>query len=238
MLSFGSKALIVVTSQAKLGTTGELTGYYLPEVTHPYSVLQTVGIEIDIASVRGGEAPLDPNSLDLGDPRTRELWDTPSFRDKLKHTRALAEIEADEYCAIIYAGGHGTMWDFRENREVQRVTKKIWDHGGIVAAVCHGPAALVDVMLEPGMPLIRGKEIAGTSNEEEVASGKADVVPFLLESALRERGAIYSCAAPRHAHVVEDGRLITGQNPASALPLAEALVEALKRIGRIEKRSH
>lgn len=211
------KALIVVTSHDRLGDTGKPTGYYLPEVTHPYYALADAGIEVDVASPKGGEAPMDPSSRDRTDPANARFLDTPADRDKLARTTALADVDPSAYGAILFAGGHGTMWDFRDDRDVQRLAAAIHEQGGVVAAVCHGPAALVDVRLSSGEFLVAGKRVTGFSNDEEEAAELTRVVPFLLESMLVERGGRYEKADGLwREHVATDGLLVTGQNPASA----------------------
>ncbi len=229
MSAVGIKVLIVVTSHATLGTTGKPTGYYLPEVTHPYAELIEKGIIVDIASPKGGKAPLDARSLDLQDPVNRYFWETPATRAKLENTIPLAEIKAESYNAILFAGGHGTMWDFAENEQIQKLTKEIYENDGYVAAVCHGPAALVDVKLSNGKYLVDGKNVAAFSNAEEEAAGLTNIMPFLLETELVKRGAVYSKANLWAKHVVTDRRLITGQNPASASEVGQSLANLLSK---------
>jgi putative intracellular protease/amidase len=230
------KALIVVTSHDRLGNTGKHTGYYLPEVSHPYYALLEAGIEVDIASPKGGAAPMDPSSGDRKDPANARFLDTPADRDKLTRTIRLAEVAPADYGAILFAGGHGTMWDFREDRDVQRLAAAIHEQGGVVAAVCHGPAALVDVRLSSGDFLVAGKRVTGFSNDEEEAAELTKVVPFLLESALIDRGGRYQKAAGLwREHVVTDGRLVTGQNPASAAGVGKAVAELLESAAQEER---
>lgn len=221
------RALIVVTSHAQLGDTGKPTGYYLPEVAHPYAALVARGIEVDIASIAGGTAPLDPSSLQLTDPVNKHFWETPATRAKLEHTQPLSQIDPGRYQAVLFAGGHGTMWDFPNNPDVQRIAASIYEAGGVVAAVCHGPAALVDVKLSSGQHLVAGRHVAAFSDAEEEAAGLTRVMPFLLQSTLEQRGARYSKAALWQAHVQVDGRLITGQNPASAAGVGTAVATLL-----------
>lgn len=223
------KALIVVTSHDRLGDTGKPTGYYLPEVTHPYFALVDAGVEVDIASPRGGEAPMDPSSGDRTDPANARFLDSAGDRAKVAGTMRLAEVDPAGYDAILFAGGHGTMWDFREDRDVQRLAAAIDQKGGVVAAVCHGPAALVDVRLSSGAFLVAGKRVTGFSNAEEEAARLTEVVPFLLESMLVERGGRYEKAEDGlwKAHVVTDGRLVTGQNPASAAGVGREVARLL-----------
>lgn len=222
------KALIVVTSHDRLGDTGKQTGYYLPEVTHPYYALLDAGVEVDVASPRGGAAPMDPSSGDRTDPANARFLDTPADRDKASRTTRLADVAPSAYDAILFAGGHGTMWDFREDRDVQRLAAAIHENGGVVAAVCHGPAALVDVRLSSGEYLVAGKRVTGFSNDEEEAAELTKVVPFLLETLLVEHGGRYEKAAGLwKEHVVTDGRLVTGQNPASAAGVGREVARLL-----------
>lgn len=222
------KALIVVTSHDRLGDTGKPTGYYLPEVTHPYFALVDAGVAVDIASPRGGEAPMDPSSGDRSDPANARFLASAADREKTARTIALADVDPARYDAILFAGGHGTMWDFREDRHVQRLAAAIHEKGGVVAAVCHGPAALVDVRLASGEPLVAGKRVTGFSDAEEEAAKLTKVVPFLLERALVERGGRYEKADGLwQAHVVTDGRLVTGQNPASAAGVGREVARLL-----------
>ncbi len=223
-----SKALIVVTSHSQLGKTGKPTGYYLPEVTHPYFELEKAGFEIDIASPLGGEAPMDESSRDLSDEANRKFLEQPSLVAKLKNTIALEKINPKDYTAVLYAGGHGTMWDFAESKEIIRVTSKIFENQGVVAAVCHGPAALVNVKLSNGKYLIDGKRVTGFSNAEEEAAKLTETMPFLLQTVLEKRNAKYESAPLWMKRVVVDGNLVTGQNPASAKAVGEAIVNILK----------
>ncbi len=221
------RVLVVVTSHSVLGSRGTPTGYYLPEVTHPYAALANRGIEVDIASPKGGEAPLDRNSVKLDDPITRQLWETPEFRRALQNTLKLDEVDASQYSGVVFAGGHGTMWDFRTDPGVQRVTREVWENNGVVGAVCHGPAALVDVKLSNGKYLVDGKTVSAFTDEEEEAAGLTKIVPFLLASELKTRGAKHTFAPLWRSHVVADGRLVTGQNPASAKGVCEKVAEIL-----------
>ena len=226
-MSTQKRALIVVTSHAQLGDTGKPTGYYLPEVAHPYAALVARGIEVDIASIAGGTAPLDPSSLQLTDTVNKQFWETPATRAKLEQTQPLSQIEPGRYQAVLFAGGHGTMWDFPKNPDVQRIAASIYEAGGVVAAVCHGPAALVDVKLPSGQYLVAGRQVAAFSDAEEDAAGLTQVMPFLLQSTLEKRGARYSKAALWKAHVQVDDRLVTGQNPASAAGVGAAVATLL-----------
>ncbi len=222
------KALVVVTSHAQLGQTGKDTGWYLSEVSHAYYPMSEAGLQIDFASPNGGAAPMDAKSLDLKDPiNNRFVQDTQVF-SQLKNTIAMKDVNPNEYQVIYFAGGHGTMWDFADNQDIKKVTTQIYEKGGVVAAVCHGPAALVGLKLSNGKYLVDGKAIAAFSNDEEEAVELTQIVPFSLETKLRLQGGQYTKAPPWKAHVVVDQRLITGQNPASAEGVGRAIVRELK----------
>jgi putative intracellular protease/amidase len=226
------KVLIAVTSHETLGNTGRKTGYYLPEVAHPFLALIDRGFsleQIDIVSPQGGKAPMDPNSYDLNDPKNKRFLEEPTFAARLEHTLRPADIDPADYSAIIFAGGHGTMWDFPEAEALLRIAAAIYEQNHIVAAVCHGPAALVNLTLSDGQYLIANKAITGFSNDEESAVGLTEVVPFLLESKLIERGAAYEKAPLWQSNVVVSGRLVTGQNPASAEGVGEAVAALLEQ---------
>jgi putative intracellular protease/amidase len=212
--------LIVLTSHDDLGGVRP-TGYYVPEAAHPWEVFSRAGFEVEVASVQGGAPPQD--GFDPEDAVQVAFLATPQQRD----TTPLARVDASRYDAVFYAGGHGTMWDFPGDPDVARVGREVYENGGVVAAVCHGPAALVDLTLSDGSHLVRGKRLAAFTNAEEKAAGVAEVVPFLLADALVERGARHEPGPDFEARVVVDGRLATGQNPASAVPLAERVVELL-----------
>lgn len=220
------RVLIVVTSHGKLGDTGKETGYYLPEVAHPYSVLDEKGFDIDIASPQGGKAPMDPKSRDLKDPINKAFLDNKKSASKLENTLKLGDIKSSDYGTIMFAGGHGTMWDFPNDKDVLRLSSEIYGNGGIVAAVCHGPAALVNIKLSNGKYLVDGKKVATFTNEEESEVKLDKVVPFLLESELRKRGATIEKAPNWQPKVVTSERLITGQNPKSASGVGEAIAKA------------
>lgn len=222
------RVLIVVTNHDKLGETGRQTGYYLSEVSHPWQVITEAGYVVDFASPRGGAAPMDPTSMDLSDPINASFWGSETNRRALENTISLAAVDAARYRAIIFAGGHGTMWDFPTDAALARVTRTIYESGGVVAAVCHGPAALVGVTLSDGTPLVAGRRVACFTNAEEEAVGLTAVMPFLLETRLTELGAKPETAENFSAKVVVDGRLVTGQNPASATGLGREVVKLLQ----------
>ncbi|WNZ22634.1 type 1 glutamine amidotransferase domain-containing protein [Leptolyngbya sp. NK1-12] len=219
------KILIVLTSHDTLGNTGKETGFYLPEVSHPVDVFERAGLIVEYVSPKGGKAPMI--GIDRTDPLNAEFLDNPSKMAQVENTLHPTQVNPSEYAAIFYAGGHGTMWDFPDNQELAEVAARIYAQGGIVGAVCHGPAALVNVQLANRDYLVAGKVVAGFTNEEEVEVGLADVVPFLLEDKLKERGALIEKAPNFQAKVVVSERLVTGQNPASAAGVAEQMVRLL-----------
>ncbi|PZU91000.1 MAG: type 1 glutamine amidotransferase domain-containing protein [Chryseobacterium sp.] len=221
------KILFVVTSHDKKGNTNEPTGYYLGEVSHPWEVLHSAGYDIDFVSPKGGKAPVD--GLNLEDAVNKEFWDNKEYRTKIENTMKPSDVDPSKYAAIFYAGGHGTMWDFPDNAELQNIARKIYENNGIVSAVCHGPSALVNLKLSNGKYLVEGKKVNAFTNEEETAVKLENVVPFLLENQLKERGAIFEKSGLWQNHVVADGRLITGQNPQSAKSVGEEILKQLKQ---------
>lgn len=219
--------LMVLTSHATKGSTGEATGYYLGEVTHPLAVFDAAGIPVEFASIQGGEPPVD--GLDLDDATNARYWNDATFRNAVRTTIRLHDVDAGKYSAVFYAGGHGAVWDFPDSPAVQRVTREIYEAGGVVGAVCHGPAALVNVTLSDGTYLVAGKQVSAFTNDEERAVKLDQVVPFLLANRLVERGALHQPAPDWTAKVVTDGRLVTGQNPQSATVTAEAVRDLVLR---------
>jgi putative intracellular protease/amidase len=220
LADMSKRILIALTSHDDLGGL-EKTGYYVPEAAHPWEIFRRAGYEVDVASVRGGEPPQD--GFDPGDPAQVAFLAAPEARD----TARLSDLDASRYDAVLYAGGHGTMWDFPDDPDVIRVGREVYERGGVVAAVCHGPSALVNLTLSDGSYLVAGKRVAAFTNEEEELRGVTHVVPFLLADKLVERGAEHEPGPNWQAQVVVDDRLATGQNPASAAPLAERVLEVL-----------
>jgi len=220
------KVLIVLTSHDTLGETGKETGFYLPEVTHPLDAFTQAGLTVDFVSPKGGKAPMV--GIDLEDPLNKAFLDDLEQVARVENTLNPAQIDPAEYGAIFYAGGHGTMWDFADNRELARIAAAIYEAGGIVGAVCHGPAALVNLKLSDGEYLVANKTVAAFTNEEEAAVELTDIVPFLLEAKLIERGANFTKVANFQVCVVECDRLVTGQNPASAAGVGEKMVELIE----------
>ncbi|WPU64552.1 type 1 glutamine amidotransferase domain-containing protein [Peredibacter starrii] len=218
-------ALIVVSSHENLGSTGKKTGWYLSEVTHIYYPLSKAGFDIEFASPKGGAAPMDESSRDLKDPENKQFLEDRALMEKMKTTLALSEVDPKKYQVIHFAGGHGAMWDFAENRDINRVASQIYEQGGIVSAVCHGPAALVNIKLSNGDYLIKGKDVNSFTDSEEAAVGNTKVVPFLLETTLKSRGAKFHAGKDWEDKVVVSERLITGQNPQSGHSVGKKIVE-------------
>jgi putative intracellular protease/amidase len=220
------KAVIVVTSHDDLANTGKKTGYYLPEVTHPFYALQDSGVHVDIASIKGGKAPMDESSKDLEDElNKRFLAENAALLEK---TFELKNLDSNDYSAILFAGGHGTMWDFPGNEAVNLISRQIFEKGGVISAVCHGPAALLGIELSSGQLLIAGKNVTGFTNQEEIAVELDKVMPFALETELINSGANFIGKENWANNVVVDGRLVTGQNPASAFDVGQAVAKLLK----------
>lgn len=222
----GKRVLIVLTNHSELGDTGKSTGFYLSEASHPHHVFREAGLTVDFASPEGGLAPMD--AADREDPINAAFLDDADLVERTRNTASPNEVRPADYEAIFFAGGHGTMWDFPDDKGLQELTVAIYEQGGVVAAVCHGPAALVNVKLSNGEYLVNGKRVNSFTDEEEKAVELADVVPFLLESKLRERGGQFSQAENFERHVVVSDRLVTGQNPASATGVAEAVVDLIR----------
>ncbi|MFI6319238.1 dienelactone hydrolase family protein [Nonomuraea sp. NPDC050556] len=213
--------LMVLTSHATLGSTGRRTGFYVSEAAHPWEIFTAAGHQVDVASVAGGVPPRDGE--DPSDAAQRR------FLDALGATPSVADVDASAYDAIFFAGGHGTMWDFPDNPHLARLTREVYEGGGVVAAVCHGPSALAGVTLSDGTPLVAGKRVSAFTNAEEEAVGLTAEVPFLLADRLVAEGATHVPGPDFGAQVVTDGRLVTGQNPASARGVAEAVVSTLSK---------
>ena len=216
-----TRVLIALTSHSQLGDTSRTTGFYASEAAEPWSVFTAAGFDVDLVSVAGGRPPID--GLDENDPIQQKFLASVD----LEHTPAAAGLDASAYDAIFFAGGHGTVWDFPNDEALASLAAGIYENGGVVAAVCHGPSALVNLTLSDGSHLVDGKNVAAFTNAEEAAVGLTEVVPFLLADALTARGAIHHPAANFTPQTVTDGRLVTGQNPQSATSTAEAVVAVL-----------
>lgn len=224
------KVLFVVTSHDQLGNTGEKTGFWTEELAAPYYELLDQGIEITIATPKGGQPPIDPKSEDpsAATEDTKRFDKDSELQSKLKNTLKLADVNQADYDAVFYPGGHGPLWDLATDKNSIALIEAFYTNNKPVGFVCHAPAVLKDVKVN-GEFLVKGKKVTGFSNEEEEAVGLTKIVPFLLEDALKQNGATYSKAENWQPYAVEDGLLITGQNPASSKLVAQKLLNQLKK---------
>ncbi|MEM6255015.1 MAG: type 1 glutamine amidotransferase domain-containing protein [Cyanobacteria bacterium P01_D01_bin.156] len=223
------RILIVLTSHDQLGNTNHATGFWLEELACPYYIFVDAGASVTLASIKGGQPPLDPKShLDESQTEDTKRFLADGVAQKaLAHTIAIDQVNADDYDAIFLPGGHGTMWDFSTSAILSSLIASFDAEKKIVAAVCHAPAGLVNVKTSSGEPLVKGKTVTAFSNSEEKAVELDAVVPFLLETRLRELGATFEAGPDWGAFSKQDGNLITGQNPASSEPAAKAVLAAL-----------
>lgn len=223
------KILMLLTSHTQLGTTGKPTGFWLEELATPYFVFVDAGAEVTLASPQGGAAAADPRSEADPSPEVRRFLADPNAKVKLAKTHVLSSLDVTQYDAVFVVGGHGTMWDL-SSTEVGAQLSRGWNAGKVVAAVCHGPAALVNLVDAAGKPVVAGRRVAAFSDAEEKAMQLEKEMPFLLESKLSSLGAKYAKApALWQSFTVTDGKLVTGQNPASSRATAEATLKALRR---------
>jgi putative intracellular protease/amidase len=224
-----TKAVIVLTSHDRLGNTERKTGFHWEELATPYYVFLSRGFDVEIASIRGGMAPADPGSLPPEGERpasVERFLDDRAAMAKLRVTRHVDEVRAQDYALFFLPGGHGTMWDLPEDRSLAEVLTRAWRNGSVIGAVCHGPAGLLAARGTDGRPLVAGRHVSAFTDAEERAVGLDGVVPFLLESRLGELGAVFEAAAAFEPKLVRDGRLVTGQNPASAKLVADEMIAA------------
>ncbi|MGK7378896.1 type 1 glutamine amidotransferase domain-containing protein [Planococcus sp. 1R117A] len=225
------KILIVVTNHSALGRRGKKTGLWLRELTDFYHEVRDL-FEVDIISTSPQRVPLDPRSLleVLTNKKTRAYYMNDELMDQIKRPLTPDQVDGTDYAAIYFAGGHGTMWDFLDNKQLQELTKTVYEKGGIVSAVCHGPCGLLNVQLSDGRYLLSGHVVTGFSNQEEKIIGLYKDIPYSLEDSLRERGTLFKQAAlPFTSCVILSGRLITGQNPASARGVALKVIEQCRQ---------
>ncbi|HEY0175984.1 MAG TPA: type 1 glutamine amidotransferase domain-containing protein, partial [Pedobacter sp.] len=224
------KILFVVTSHDELGNTGKKTGLWIEEFAVPYYALTDQGVEVTIASPKGGQAPIDPKSVlpENSTVATKRFYADKTTQNRLSKTLVLSKVTEGSYDAVFYPGGHGPMWDLSEDQHSARLIESFYRNNKPVAFVCHAPAALKNVRDINGEPLIKGKNVTGFSNTEEEAGHLTHVVPFLLEDMLKEKGGHYQKAADWQPFVITDGLLITGQNPASSELVSQKLMELLK----------
>lgn len=223
------KILMVLTSHDQLGNTGKKTGFWLEEFAAPYYVFKDAGVQITLASPKGGQPPLDPKSSDPASQTdaTRRFDADAAAKAVLANTQKLSAISAKDYDAVFYPGGHGPLWDLAEDTASMALIEATIAAGKPVAAVCHAPGVFRHTKAANGKPLVQGKAVTGFTNSEEAAVGLTDVVPFLVEDMLTQHGGMYSKKADWQSYVVTDGLLITGQNPASSEAAAHALLKLL-----------
>jgi len=223
------KLLIVLTSHDELGDTGEKTGFWLEEFASPYYHLKDAGAQVTLASLRGGQPPIDPKSHepDFQTDATRRFADDQAAQNELANTAKLAEMKVEDFDGVFYPGGHGPLWDLHNDSDSIALIEGFIAAGKPVATVCHAPAVLLKAKDQNGDPLVKDKEVTGFSNSEEAAVELTDVVPYLLEDQLIAMGGVYQKVEDWNPLAVVDGLIITGQNPASSSAVAEALVKAL-----------
>jgi putative intracellular protease/amidase len=222
------KVLILVTNHATLGTTDEANGTFAPELTHALHEILEADLNYDLVSINGGQAPL--YGLDQeGDVVNSSILADQEFQKRINNTLAASQINIEDYAAIFYPGGFGILSDLATNESVAKLSAQHYESGGIISAVCHGPAGLLPITLSNGEKLLADKSVTGFTREEEIDYGTIDKIPFLMEESLTRSAARFSKVQPWGEFVVEDGRVITGQNPASAKNVAQSLVKHLAK---------
>ncbi len=225
---------LILTSHTALGDTGRPTGFHFEELATPYFALVDAGHEVVLASIRGGAAPHDPGSFkaeaSARPASVNRFAADPAAMAKLATTTAVADLDAAGLDGVFLPGGHGTMWDFPGNPALAQLISRVHAGGGVIGAVCHGPAGLVDATRPDGTPLIQGLRVNSFTNAEEAAIGLTAVMPFLLETRLRDLGSVFEAGDNWTSKAVSDGRVVTGQNPMSAAAVAALTVEALADI--------
>ncbi|MDZ4381987.1 MAG: type 1 glutamine amidotransferase domain-containing protein [Parvibaculum sp.] len=226
-----SRVAIVLTSHGKLGDTGKETGFHYEELTTPWYVFADDGVEITLSSIEGGEPPADPSSLPDDEAKrpesVRRFLKDPKAVKALNNTVPVAKLAAKDFDAVYLPGGHGCMWDMPDNDALSRLVSEIYEKGGVVGAVCHGPAGLLGARLSDGTPFVKDRLINSFTDEEERKAEKEGIVPFLLETQLRGLGARFDGGKPFERHACREGRVVTGQNPASAEGVAHGMLMAL-----------
>ncbi|MCJ8317816.1 type 1 glutamine amidotransferase domain-containing protein [Idiomarina sp.] len=224
------KVLMVLTSHDKLGDTEHKTGFWVEEFAAPYYVFVDAGVDVTLASPKGGKPPMDPNSTapDAQTEATERLEKDSTAQHKLETTCTLDDVDPDDFDAIFYPGGHGPLWDLTNNEQSIKLIEHFWSKGKPVSAVCHAPAVLLNAKTPSGDPIVQGRTVTGFSNTEEAAVELTNVVPFLLEDELTAKGGHYRKVDDWQAYAVQDGMLITGQNPASSEQTAQRLLDVLR----------
>ncbi len=225
------KVLIVLTSHSELGNTGKKTGFWIEEFAAPYYTLKDAGADVTLASPKGGQPPIDPKSAEpeAQTKATKRFNSDKELQQLLASTKVLSEVKAGDFDAVFFPGGHGPLWDLTTDATSIQLVQDFWKAKKPVAAVCHAPAVLLNAKNEDGEPLVMGKRVTGFANTEEAAVQLTDVVPFLLEDELKNKGGNYSKKEDWASCVVKDGLLITGQNPASSEEAAHQLLALLKK---------
>ncbi|WP_448102152.1 type 1 glutamine amidotransferase domain-containing protein [Luteibacter jiangsuensis] len=218
--------LCIATNTAVMGPYERTVGFFFPEIAHPFEVLEEAGVAVEFASPLGGIVPED--GYDPSDEIQKKFRGSAAYR-RLQHSRKLSEVDVRDYDAIFFPGGLGPMEDISKDRHVKQAVLQAWAAGKIVSAVCHGPVAFLGARLDDGTPFVKGHKLTSFSKAEEDGYAARDV-SFDLEGVLREAGAQYTCADPWQPHLVVDGRLITGQNPASGTLVGKAIAEALAKV--------
>lgn len=223
------KILVALTGIEKYPNHNRATGVWLGEAVHFVEKVMKAGFHVDYVSPEGGYTPIDPHSLAMAAPVDWEWYHNKAFMNQLGATLKPSDVKAEDYAAIYFVGGHGVLWDFPDNEALQALSRKIYENGGIVFSVCHGAVGLLNITLSNGTLLIKGKKVTGFSDEEERLAELDTYVPFLTETELKKRGAIYQKAAkPWDSFAIADQRLITGQNPASGGAVADLLIKQLQ----------
>ncbi|WP_315185179.1 type 1 glutamine amidotransferase domain-containing protein [Corynebacterium durum] len=221
------RMVFILTSHDEMPIKGS-TGFYIDEAAHPWKIFTEAGYTVDFASVKGGKAPQDGRNPE--DAEQNAFLSNPKVAEQLANTKVVSMINPDDYKVVLYVGGHGTMFDFPQDTAIADFSARVYENGGIVAAVCHGPAGLVNIKLSDGTYLVDGKRLTSFTNNEEQAVGLTEAVPFLLQTQLEDRGADFIAGDNFSENVVIDGRLVTGQNPQSAKAVAHALLDTLNGI--------
>ncbi|MCG7200640.1 type 1 glutamine amidotransferase domain-containing protein [Marinobacter pelagius] len=224
------KILMVLTSHDQMGDTGHKTGFWLEEFTAPYYVFKDAGAEITLASPKGGQPPVDPNSEAEGalTETTERFMKDAHAKEMLASTKKLSDVDMNEYDAIFYPGGHGPLWDLANDEASIALIKKAYEQDKVIGAVCHAPAVFKNVFIKPEQNIVGGRKVTAFTNTEEDAVQLTNIVPFLVEDMLKDNAGEYTRGDDWAPHIVVDGKLITGQNPASSEGAAKAVVQALQ----------
>ena len=225
------KILMVLTSNGRLGNTGQKTGLWLEEFAAPYYVFKDNDMQVTLASPAGGQPPIDPKSddPDAQTEATRRFQDDADAQERFANTVRLETIDPEDFDAIFYPGGHGPLWDLAEDDNSISLIESFFMREKPIGCVCHGPAVLLHAKGPDGFPLVKGKRVTGFTNREENWVQMSEVVPFMIEDMLSNKGGLFSKGNAWKPHIEVDGNLVTGQNPASSKPAAEAIVQLLRK---------